>query len=192
MITRRNLIWLLPLFIIITFPIWKIPVGSFLSPRGGYDPKFFKKTMNERNFSMVKVNILQSENGEKTADIRAAKALSSKRPHAYILRRVNADVIGEDGKTTNIVAKRGFYDSFNRHLKLVRKVVVTNKEDNFTLKTDLLYYFDTERKVHCPGITHFKGEGIRIRGGSFDYDILRGFYDVGGRVSCTLTGYTAP
>ncbi len=192
MITPRNSLWIVPFLLIVTFPLWKIPVGSFLAPRGGYDPKFIKKPVNQRNFTMETVNILQSEKGQKTADIRAAKAITSKLPNEYILKMVNADIIGEDGKTTNITAKSGVYNSLTRRLKLIKDVVVTNKEDGFTLTTDLLYYYDIDRKVHCPKKTQFQGDGIFITGRSFDYDVIKGFYDVGGRVFCTIQDYGTP
>jgi len=192
MITPRNSLWIIPFLLIVTFPLWKIPLGAFLAPRGGFDPKFLKKPANQRNFAMETVNILQSEKGQKTADIRAAKAVTSKLPNEYILKMVDADIIGEDGKTTNITAKKGVYNSLSRRLKLIKDVVVTNKEDGFTLTTNLLYYYDIDRKVHCPKRTRFKGDGIFIKGSSFDYDVMKGFYKVGGRVFCTLQGYGTP
>lgn len=189
MITRRNSLWLIPILIILTFPIWKIPVGSFLAPRGGYDPDILKRKSDDHNFSMVNVDILQSDDGQKTTDIHAAKALTSKLPNEYILEMVTANVISKDGKMTNITADTGIYNTLTRSLKLVDNVIITNKEDKFTVTTDLLFYFDTERKVHCPKKTQFNGDGIDIKGSSFDYDITRGFYEVGGRVNCTLKGY---
>jgi LPS export ABC transporter protein LptC len=191
MITRRNSLWLIPILIIVTFPIWKIPIGSFLAPRGGYDPEIFKRKYDEHNFSMVNVNILQSEDGQKTTDIHAVKALTSKLPNEYILEIVTANVINKEGKVTNITADSGIYNTLTRSLKLVRNVVITNKEDKFTVTTDLLLYFDDKGKVHCPKKTQFKGDGIDIEGSSFDYDITRGFYEVGGRVKTTLKGYDA-
>jgi LPS export ABC transporter protein LptC len=189
MITRRNSLWLIPFLIILTFPIWKIPVSSFLTPRGNYDPEVFKRKSEEHNFSMVNVNILQSEDGQKTTDIHAAKALTSKQPNEYILEMVTANVIDKEGRVTNITADTGIYNTLTRSLKLVRNVVIINKEEKFTVKTNLLYYFDALRKVHCPEKTQFYGDGIDILGSSFDYDITKGFYEVGGRVKCTLKGY---
>lgn len=189
MITPRNSLWLIPLLLIITFPIWKIPVASFLAPRGGYDPKIFDDTNVSHNFTMDKINIQQSEGSMKTADIRAAKALTSKNPNEFVLTKVNADIFNDDGELTNIKAKRGVYNTRTRRLKLDRNVVVTNKEKGFTMKTSQLFYFHHLRKVRCPQRTVFKGDGIVIRGSSFYYDINRGHYEVGGRVVCTIEGY---
>ncbi len=191
MITRRNSLWLIPFLVILSFPVWKKPVGSYLAPRGRYDSEFLKKSVNEHNFSMINVNVLQSENGQKTADIRAAKAVTSKLPNEFILKKVDADIIDENGKITNITAHSGLYNTATRRLKLYRNVVVINKDDNFTLKTNLLYYYDIERKVHCPKKTQFEGDGVLIKGSSFDYDTGQGFYSFGGRATTTIEGYNA-
>lgn len=192
MITRRNCLWIIPLLLMVTFPLWKVPLGSFLAPRGGFDPEFDERTRVEQNFSMNNVNILQSEQGEKTADIRAERVLTSKLPGEYILKNVDADLITDEGKLINIQAVRGLYTEYDRRLKLHRNVVVNSKTDNYTLKTNLLLYSDIKKMVNCPKKTVFTGDGITIKGSSFHWDINKGFYVVGGRVRCTIKGYDPP
>ena len=189
MITKRNTLWLLPLLLILTFPLWKIPVASFLAPRGGFDPQFTKKKSARHNFVISGVTILQSEGETQTANIRATTARTSRRPHEYILDEVDADIINSQGSLTNVVAKTGNYNFHRKRLKLTKDVVVTNREQNYTMTTDLLYYDGNKLTVYCPGETHLKGDGINIDGSSLGYDINTGIYTVGGRVVCILQGY---
>ncbi len=71
---HRNAIWLVPLAFLVTFPLWSIPVGEFLTPRGGFDPDINKESADQQNFTMQTVTILQNQKGKDTAVIRAANA----------------------------------------------------------------------------------------------------------------------
>lgn len=192
MITPRNSLWIIPLFLIITFPLWKIPAASFLAPRGGFDPEFSHKGEPEHNFTMLGVNILQNENGLKNVDIRASEAASSKIPNQFTLKDVTADILSEDGKPIHVVGDIGSYDTVRKRLKLTHNVVITSVSDNFTMETEIFYYFDIEQKIHCPEETLFHGDGIFIKGSSFDYDIKDGMYIVGGRVFSTVKAQNSP
>ena len=103
---------------------------------------------------------------------------------------MNADIIDNKGSLTNVVAKTGNYNTERRRLKLINDVVVTNKDEKFTMTTDLLYYDGQELTVYCPGATKLRGEGISIDGSSLGYDISKGQYTVGGRVYCILDDST--
>jgi LPS export ABC transporter protein LptC len=192
MITRRNSIWLVPLFFFLTFPLWRIPVAAFLAPRGGYDPEFINRKADEHNFIIYNANIMQNELGKKTADIKAEKALTGKQPNDFILEIVDADIYGEDGEKTNITARNGLYNTVSRQLTLSDDVVVIREKDDFRLYTDLLNYFDDTKKVVCPGKTQVIGEGVEVRGGNMSYYIRNHIYNVGGRVHTTIHGFGRP
>src|SRR6056297_1453875 len=117
MITRRNALWLIPLLLILTFPLWKIPVASFLAPRGGFDSGESSKKNEGYNFSMDGVTILQSEKGKKTATIHAASAYSGKKDNEYILQKVDADIFDENGNLTKVIADTGNYNIGIKRLK---------------------------------------------------------------------------
>ncbi len=192
MINRRNIVWQVPLLLLLTFPLWKVPMGKFLSPRGGYDPDFSKNKGAEHNFVLDTVNILQSQNGKKTTDIRAERAHTGKKPDEYILENVDADIIGADGLTTNITAKKGRYNTRTKKLRLIDNVVVYRPSDNYRLFTELLIYHDATRLISCPGPTRLLSNDSEIKGSSLTYDIERGAYQVGGRVYCTFRGFGNP
>ncbi len=192
MITRRNSVWLIPLILFLTFPIWRIPLAAFLSPRGGYDPDFANRKTDEHHFIIDNADIIQSENGKKTADIRAEKALTGKKPNDLILETVDADIFGKNGEKTNITARNGLYNSVSRRLTLTDDVVVIRKSDNYRLYTELLEYFDQSKKVICPGKTKVIGDGVEIDGGSMSYYTTNKTYNVGGRVHTVIQGFGRP
>lgn len=192
MINQRNIIWLVPLFFILTFPLWRIPLASFLTPRGGYDPAYANLKTDVHNFTMDKARIQQIHNGKKSAEIRAESARTGDKTDEYILTKVNTDVYDKEGELTNISADRGMYNATNKQLTLIDNVVVTRTKDKQSLFSDLLYYDDEKRTIRCPGATRLVAEDAEIRGGSLDYDINNGRYEIGGRVHCLLSGFSEP
>ncbi len=192
MIKRRNLIWLIPLFLMVTFPVWKIPVGNFLTPRVTYDKIDTKRDLEAQNFNMETVRILQSKNGKITAEIHSKSAFTTEKPNEYILDKVNADLFNNEGQATNVVAERGIFNGATQHLTLMDNVVITKPSAEQRLFTDLFYYDDKNRKVNCPGKTRIKGETIEVTGTSLDYDVELGYYEMGGRVLCLIEGSISP
>lgn len=189
---HRNIIWIIPLLSIITFPFWSIPVGNFLAPRTSIDPAPKKQQADTHDFNMEKVNILQHQDGRKTAVIRASKAHTGKDPNLIIMELVIADIFDEKGNVTNIIANTGQYNSTSKLLTLTGDVVVHKTLDNQFLYTDLLYYDSEQRTISCPGKTRLEGENVAIDGGSLDYDIKSQSYIIDKGVTCILDGFIDP
>ncbi|MDR3631582.1 MAG: LPS export ABC transporter periplasmic protein LptC [Desulfocapsaceae bacterium] len=189
MISRRNSVWLIPLVLILTFPFWQAPVARFLAPRGGYDPEFANRKTDEHHFVIENANILQTDKGVKTADIRAARALTGTRPNDFLLEAVNADIYSDNGEKTNVTARNGLYNTVSRQLVLTTKVIAIREKDNYRLYTDRLDYNDNTKKVICPGTTRIAGNGVEIIGSSMTYSLLQNTYDVGGRVHASMQGF---
>ena len=189
---HRNQVWLIPLLLILTYPLWSIPIGKFLTPRGGVPAQTVIKKTNQHNFRMESVKIMQNQNGKKTAMIRAKSARTGDDTDILILETVDADIFDEDGNVTHIVSKTGKYNIKTKALTLSGDVVVNKTRDKQFLYTDLLHYNSEKRTVNCPGKTKLIGENVSIDGGSFDYDINSSRYDIGGRVLVDLEGFSAP
>jgi len=189
MLKTRNLLWLIPLGLLITFPIWKHPIASFLEPRGGYDQNFGKQDKNIQNFMMDNVIIIQDQAGHKTAIVRADKAFTTDTPNEFQLDIVDADLFSEDDEKVTITATSGIYNTESKQLTLVKNVIVSRSSENQKLFSELLYYYDHNRTIQSPGDTRLIGDSIEVRGGSLDYDIVSSRYEVGGRVYCTIDGF---
>lgn len=187
----RNTVWLIPLLLTLTFPLWSIPVSKFLTPRGSFDAKQQNASKASHNFNMETVKIVQNQRGNNTAIIRAEKARTGASTDVFIMDSVNADIFDDDGNITNITAKTGEYDSVSKVLTLSDDVIVNKQSDNQFLYTDKLLYDSTKRTVKCPGKTRLTGDQVEINGGSLDYDIPTKTYDIGNRVYCTISGFVA-
>jgi len=189
---HRNTIWLIPLLVIISFPIWSVPVGNFLTPRGSIDPASKNVQPDSQNFNMDKVKILHSQNGKKTAEIRAYSAQTGEEPNLFIMDFVNADLYDEEGNVTNIIANTGEYSTTTKILTLIGDVVINKTRDKQFLYTDRLIYDSEKRTVHCPGKTRLEGEDVTIDGGSLDYAIKTETYIIDKRVHCIISGFVKP
>ncbi len=183
----RNLLWLIPLLLLVTFPAWRLPLASFLEPRGGYDPNFGKRDQNVHNFILEKVIIIQDQQGEKTAEVRAESAYTTDIPNEFELTTVDADLFGKDGETVTIKANKGLYNTETRKLTLQQDVRVSREVENQHLFTELLYYNDTDQTIQSPVDTRLKGDNMEINGSSLDYDITTTQYKIGGRVYCIIS-----
>lgn len=185
-LNRRNLVWLIPVMIIVTFPLWQIPISAFLTPRGLEESSVATGTGKEHDFVMQKVLITQNQAGEKTAEIRARQAYTSDKPDEFVLVTIDADLFDDQGDMVNIKADSGIYNTQTRHLILNKNVIVSRDSEKQQLFTDLLHYYDEKRIIDSPVATRMVAEGAEIRGSSLRYDIVTGQYLVGGRVTTIL------
>lgn len=192
MMTRRNLVWLIPLFLFLTFPLWRIPLAAFLTPRGGYDPSLAARKVDSQVFNMEKVHVTQSEHGKTTLEIVAERALTGKSDNEFEMEEVDAVITSTTGEQTFITARKGILDKKTSILTLIHEVVVMKPKDKFELYTDLLIYNDKTHIAHSPGKTQVIGEKIEIRGNNLTFNSLTGIYDLDGRVRCKLTNFSAP
>ena len=190
---HRNTIWLIPLAFFISFPLWSIPLGKFLTPRGGFDPDINKESADLQNFTMQTVTILQNQNGKDTAVINATKARTNPdNLDIVILDKVNAKIFDDQGQVTLITSQRGEYSMAGRVLVLIQDVVLNKVHDKQFMYTDELVYENYQSTIKCPGKTRVKNETAEITGGTFDYDINTKSYAFGKRVKCVINGFIEP
>ncbi len=190
---HRNSIWLIPLAFLVTFPLWSIPVGKFLTPRGGFDPNINKDGSDHHNFTMQTVTILQNQKGKDTAVIRAANARTNPDDlDVVILDTVNAEVFDDNGNITQINSQRGEYNMINKILTLIKDVVLNKTADKQIMYTDLLVYNSEQQTVNSPGKMKLKSENAEIDGGSLDYSISNQTYLIDKRVKCLISGFVEP
>ncbi len=190
MINRRNIILFIPLFLFITFPLWKIPVANFLTPRGGGEENKVQHSGDTtHDFAMEQVTILQNQNGKKTATIRAARALTGENKNEFLLESVNADIMDKNNEVTNIIAELGTYNMETKQLILEKNVLINRVTGNQKMMTDYMIYSDVNRTIKSPGRTEFIGEAFNIVGGQMDYNIETEQYVLSKRVNCVIGGF---
>ncbi len=189
MISSRSMVWVLPMAFLITFPLWRIPLTAFLSPRGGYDSSFTNREDNQQTFNMEGIKVTQSQNGKTTIEVSAAQAYTGDNPDELQMKEVDAVIIDEDGEQTFVTARKGTFDKKNNILTLINEVVIVKPEDRFELYTELLIYNDETNMAHSPGKTQILGEKVEIRGRNLFYNTQTQAYDLDGKVRCKLTNF---
>jgi LPS export ABC transporter protein LptC len=190
---HRNTVWFIPLLFIVTFPLWSVPVGNFLTPHGGISPKLNQEPAEHHNFNMQTIRILQNQKGKDTAIIRAEKARTNPSDlDLVIMEKVDAEIFDDDGNVTHITSDSGEYNLVANTLSLIKDVVVNKTRDKQFLYTDLLFYNSEKRTVICPGKTRLKSEEADIDGGSLEYNINNQTYVIEKRVKCLIKGFIKP
>jgi LPS export ABC transporter protein LptC len=188
----RNLVWLVPLFLLFSFPLWRPPLAAFLAPRGGYDPSLAQNRPDSQDFVMNRVHITQSHRGKNTLDIVSEQAMTGQTTDEFRMDQIKAVITGKDGKLSYVSARKGVFDKATSLLTLIDDVVINKPSEKYEITTQLLHYDDKTKIAHCPGATRLKGEKITIKGGSLTYNTTAGSYDIGGRVFCRLTEFIRP
>ncbi len=191
-VNSRNFIWLVPLALLLTFPLWRLPLAAFLAPRGGYDPSLALNRPDAHDFVMNRVHITQSHNGQTTLDLVAMRAMTGQTTDEFKMEDVNATIISKEGEPTYVTARQGLFDKESSRLSLIDDVQIKKPKDKYEIYTDLLHYNDKTKLANCPGPTRLIGEKVSIKGGSLEYNVLTNNYDIGGRVYCQLTDFVHP
>ena len=84
--TRRNIVWAIPLLCLITFPLWRTPVGNFLAPREGVEFTKSQQKKDDQKFSMETVILYQYKNDKTVAVIRADQVSTGKDSEKIFLK----------------------------------------------------------------------------------------------------------
>lgn len=180
----RNLLWLLPLLLFVTSPLWKPALSTFLQPRGVYDPTGENQNTEEQSFVMDAVTITMSNWGQVEWIINAKQAFTGKSDKEIGMIDVDALYTGEKKENTRITSDRGLYNVNSSHLVLIDNVVVDKPVSQQQLYTDLLHYYNDEKIVVTPTQVEIKGPNFTIRAGRLEYDLVSKGYDFSNRVIC--------
>jgi LPS export ABC transporter protein LptC len=179
----RNLLWMIPLALLVTGPFWKGYVADFLKPRGGYDAKVAEAYKRQsQNFIMDNISITLSSNGQVEWRVRAQRAFTGKTDREIGMIDVDARYTAKDKAPMAIISDRGTYLMDQRHLILIDNVVVKKPADHEELFTDLLHYYDATKMVVCPVEVEIQGPQFSLHAGRMDYDLSSDAYDFNDRV----------
>ncbi len=184
----RNLLWLLPLLFFVTSPLWQPPLATFLTPRGGYNPKLAMppESLPTQNFTMDAVAITLTSDGKEEWQIDADRAYTGTNDHEIEMEGVNAMYIGKEKDPISITSLKGRYHLDDRHLILIGKVVVTKPTKDQQLFSELLHYYDATKMVVSPGRVDLRSPDLSLTAGRMDYDLASEGYDFGDRVKVNM------
>lgn len=184
----RNLLWALPLLLFVTSPLWKPPLTTFLTPRGGYNPKLaqVEEESPVQHFIMDSVAITLTSNGKEEWQIDAERANTGEHDHEIEMAGVSAMYIGNEKEPTNITSRKGKYYINERHLVLTDHVVVSKPTRNQQLLSEQLDYYDGTKMVISPGKVDLRAPDLKLTAGRMDYDLSTDGYEFSKRVKVNL------
>ncbi|MDY0350014.1 MAG: LPS export ABC transporter periplasmic protein LptC [Desulfobulbaceae bacterium] len=183
----RNLLFLIPLILLATSPLWRPALSAFLAPRGGFEAAAVDPLQDdqEEHFIMDAITITMFNRGREDWIVNAERAYTGDTDREIGMEKVDAVYTGGEEERTRITSSRGMYNVDERHLVLIDDVVIVKPVSRQEMYTDLLHYYNTTKLVVCPGDVELRGPEFTIRAGRLDYDMLTDNYDFGGRVKVT-------
>ena len=180
----RNLLWLLPLIFILSWPGWGKSVIRFLAPPG-IDSQVAGQVKNKRapaeSFNMDHVFFTQLTDGRRDWQIKADRLYSAPDPAKMQMESIAAEVFEGSLRKFHITSRDGVYDNKKKILELEKNVRV-EAADGYVVQSARLRYDDRARKITTRSAVHITADDMDLRGQGFVYDIKSGSYEVGGRV----------
>lgn len=183
----RNLLWLIPLGLILTSPLWQGPAKAFLKPRGGYDATAQQAyTQKEQRFVMKDVVLTFYSKGELTWTVKAKEARTGATDREIDMATVHAVYSKKGDDPLTVTSTLGSYHLEDKHLTLIKDVVLVKPVQQEELRTDLLHYYDKSKMLVSPADVQIQSPAFDVQGGKMDYDVSTKAYDFGGRVHVVM------
>lgn len=177
----RNILWLLPLLLLVTWPLWGGPVEDFLAPPKHADSTEQSTLPTPKNFSMDGVIFHQDKEGIKDWRINTKRLYTVGGESRLKMEQVQATVFKEQQPRFHITSNEGLYDSKRQLLTLMDNVNVVNGEGD-EIKTSVLQYDDKNREIETDAPVQIESKNIEITGTGLKYNMDSGAYEIGGRM----------
>ncbi|MFA6497760.1 MAG: LPS export ABC transporter periplasmic protein LptC [Desulfurivibrionaceae bacterium] len=183
----RNILWLLPVALLMSWPVWGGAFTCVLAPRGGLVENLVvpKATVIGAGFSMEGVLFSQLKNGVRDWQIQAKRLYSGEDQDRMRLVTVEAQVFKNAQRRFVITGQEGEYNSKKKTL-IMRNGVNVQAEKGFLIQSDSISYDDQARKITTKAPVQISGKGMDIRGKGMEYDMQKDSYDVSGRVKVDI------
>lgn len=183
----RNILWLLPVGLLLSWPIWGGAFTRVLMPRGGLAAHLAvpQATTARAGFSMEGVSFSQLKNGVLDWQIQAKRLYSGDDQDTMQLVAVEAQVFKNAERRFVITGKEGEYNSKKKNL-VMRNSVQVQAENGMLIQSDSLSYDDQARKITTMAPVQVTGKGMDIHGKGMAYDMQQDSYDITGRVKVDI------
>ncbi len=186
----RNLLWIIPLALLLTLPLWKPLAVDYLSPGQNRAVSAVPSLPNPgvlTSTEMDGVQFEQSKDGVREWSLTASRLYSQENDSDMELEDVEAFFYGTSGKEeeTNVNSRKARYNSSTRQLILQGNVIVQNQQ-GYEMLTESLEYVPAEKKIRTTAPVHIKGNNIEVKGKKLLYDTVTGNYILAGDVVCRI------
>lgn len=184
----RNILWLLPMTLVLLWPLWSGPAARWLAPQShgpgapGPGPEA-QEPRDGKSFTLEEVLFFQHKNGVRDWQIQLARLRSAEDNEELLhLEEVEAQFFAGEQRRFLITGQKGEYDSIGKLLTLEEDVQVHSEDDNFLMRAETLSYDDLSRRISTARPVRITGENMDIHGMGLVYDMEKGSYEVAGRV----------
>lgn len=186
----RNLLWLLPLAVLATLPLWKPMVADFLSPerRNIIAPvPALSGSGPISSSAMQGVQFEQTKNGTREWLLTAGRLYSRENEADMELEDVRALFFGIAGKNaeTRIHSKTARYNADAKLITLKGDVVIRD-DKGYEMQTESLEYLAAEKKIRTTAAVSITGENMEVSGNQLLYDVATGNYRLAGNIVCRI------
>lgn len=186
--TPRDLHWMVPLLLILTAPLWLVPVKAFLRPPGGGSlPTDGDRQIVQQTFTMVAPDIFHNRDGKKQLRVKAAEARTGVDENELLLDMVFAKFYDADNQETIITSEKARY-VMNQEVLDLKTNVIIRPPGGHEITTDFLTYDQKKNFITSSEPVHISSKDISVRGNRMTYDINAGKLVLTGKVVCILTG----
>ncbi len=183
----RNKVLIIPLLILVSYPLWQGPVARFLAPRES-KIVFAQKTANkdDRNLHLYGVTMSQN-NGDKLEMVLKADSVATEAGRdEYHFTEINCQLYDEQGVPTQIKGGEAVLANDKNIITIVEDVVVVTGDGKYRINTDALRYFILYKVAKTATPVLFKSEGAEVYGNSMMYNLRTRAFRVGGGVICEM------
>jgi LPS export ABC transporter protein LptC len=186
----RNLLWIIPLAALLALPLWKPLVAGFLIPEREKANPHLPTLTNPgalHSSEMAGVHFEQSKDGVREWLLTADRLYSTENDSDMRFEDVKALFLGTAGQNeeTRIRSQEARYNSDNRQLILLGKVVIQNQK-GYVMQTESLEYAAVDKKIRTTSPVHVTGNNIEVSGKSLLYDTATGNFSLEGNVVCKV------
>jgi LPS export ABC transporter protein LptC len=178
---NRNLLWMVPLALLVGWPVYGPAFSRFLSPRGDFG-KAGQVGEATKRFVMEDVLYIQEKGGKPDWRIRTNR-LATDRANSDLLEMtgVKGTFYRDSAENMQVVAANGLYDTKGEVLNL-RSNVDLLTADGYTIRSEALAYHENEKRITTQSPIRMTGKTLDIRGNGLDYNMQTRAYKVAGRV----------
>lgn len=186
----RNLLWIVPLAVLLTMPFWKPFAADFLNPvrkETASSPPSITGLHALSSSEMQGIRFEQSRNGVKDWLITANRLYSLENDSDLQLEDVRALFYGtgKESGDTRIRSNKAKYFADAGQIILQGSVFIEN-DKGFEVQTESLEYLAAEKKIRTTSGVNIQGNNIEIKGNQLLYDTATGNYSITGNVVCMI------
>ncbi len=187
MFNSRNSVWLIPLLLLLSAPLWWYPLNAFLTPR--YDDIQRDDLADvTRSFVMKKAVLDQYVEGRRQWLVKADKVSSAAMEDDYRLEKVKGVLYDSGGKVeAEFRGNQGSYEKEKEIFVLMDQAVVRLTKGGWVLKGESLSYDVKKRQVNSATPVSVAGRDVKVKGSGMRYDMKSGRLQVEGRVGCDIS-----